>query len=379
YWWPGMKKDIVEYVSRCLTCLKVKAEHQRPYGLLQQPEIPVWKWEGIAMDFMTKLPRTISGHDTIWVIMDRLTKSAHFLPMREHYKMERLARLYLNEIVARHGVGVPISIISDHDSRFTLRFWQSMQEALGTRLDMSTAYHPQIDGQSEHTIHTLEDMLRACVLDFEGSWDVHLLLVEFSYNNSYHSSVRCASFEALYGRKCRSPIMWAEIKDILKAARDRQKSYADKRRKPLDFSVGDYVLLKVSPWKGVVRFGKKGKLTPRFVGPFEIIKKVGTVAYRLDLPEELNGVHDTFHVSNLKKCLADPTLKVPLDEIQVDAKLNFGEEPVEILEKEFKKLKRCRIAIVKVRWNSKRGPKFTWEHEDQMKLKYPYLFSDVSS
>ncbi|GJU58485.1 putative reverse transcriptase domain-containing protein [Tanacetum coccineum] len=209
YWWPGMKKDIAVYVSRCLTCLKVKAEHQRPSGLLQQPEIPEWKWEGIAMDFVTKLPRTSSGHDTIWVIVDRLTKSAHFLPMREDYKMDRLARLYLNEIVARHGV--PISIISDRDSRFTSRFWQSMQEALGTRLDMSTAYHPQTDGQSERTIQTLEDMLRACVLDFEGSWDVHLPLVEFSYNNSYHSSVRCAPFEALYGRKCRSPIMWAEV------------------------------------------------------------------------------------------------------------------------------------------------------------------------
>ncbi|GJU55649.1 putative reverse transcriptase domain-containing protein [Tanacetum coccineum] len=345
----GMKKDIAEYVNKCLTCLKVKAAHQRLSGLLQ----------------------TSSRHDTIWVIVDRLTKYAYFLPMHEDYKMERLARLYLNEIVARHGV--PISIISDCDSRFTSRFWQSMQEALGTHLDMSTAYHPQTDGQSERTIQTLEDMLRA---------------------------VRCAPFEALYGRKCRSPIMWAEvgegqligpelvqettekisqIKDRLKAARDRQKSYADKRRKPLEFSVGDYVLLKVSPWKGVVRFGKKGKLAPRFVGPFEIVEKVGPVAYRLDLPEELNGVHDTFHVSNLKKCLADPTLQVPLDEIRVDAKLNFVEEPVEILEREFKKLKRSRISIVKVRWNSKRGPEFTWEREDQMKLKYPHLFSDVSS
>ncbi|GJS04837.1 putative reverse transcriptase domain-containing protein [Tanacetum coccineum] len=383
YWWPGMKKDIAVYVSKCLTCLKVKAEHQRPSGLLQQPEIPEWKWERIAMDFVTKLPRTSSGHDTIWVIVDRLTKSAHFLPMREDYKMDRLARLYLNEIVARHGV--PISIISDRDSRFTSRFWQTMQEALGTRLDMSTAYHPQTDGQSERTIQTLEDMLRACVLDFGGSWDVHLPLVEFSYNNSYHSSVRCTSFEALYGRKCRSSIIWAEvkegqliglelvqettekisqIKDRLKAARDRQKSYADKRRKPLEFSVGEYVLLKVSPWKGVVRFGKKGKLAPRFVGPFEITERICPVAYRLRLPEELNGVHDTFHVSNLKKCLADPTLQVPLDEIQVDAKLNFVKEPMEILERELKELKRSRIAIVKVRWNSKRGPKFMWERED---------------
>ncbi|GKF02130.1 putative reverse transcriptase domain-containing protein [Tanacetum coccineum] len=224
-----------------------------------------------------------------------------------------------------------------------------MQEALGTRLDMSTAYHPHTDSQSEHTIQTSEYMLRACVLDFRGSWDVHLPLVEFSYNNSYRSSVRCAPFEALYGRKCRSPIMWAEIKDRLKAARDRQKSYADKRRKPLEFSVGDHVLLKVSPWKGVIRFRKKRKLAPRFVGPFEIVEKVGLVSYRLRLPEEFNGVHDTFHVLNLKKCLADPTLQVPLDEIQVDSKLNFVEEPVEILEIEFKKLKQSRIAIVKVR------------------------------
>ncbi|GJT83882.1 putative reverse transcriptase domain-containing protein [Tanacetum coccineum] len=323
YWWPGMKKDIAMY-------------------------IPEWKWERIAMDFVMKLPRTSSGHDTIRVIMDRLTKSAHFLPMREDYKMDKLARIYLNEIVARHGV--PISIISDHDSRFTSR---------------------------------------ACFLDFEGSWDVHLPLVEFSYNNSYHSSVRCAPFEALYGRKCHSPIMWEEvregqligpelvqettekisqIKDRLKAARDRQKSYANKRKKPLEFSVGEYVLLKVPPWKGVVRFRKKGKLAPRFVGPFEIIERIGPVAYRLDLLEELNGVHDTFHVSNLKKCLADRRLRVPLDEIRVDVKLNFVEEPMEILEREFRKLKRSRIAIVKVRWNSKREPKFTRERKDQMRL-----------
>ncbi|GJX16583.1 putative reverse transcriptase domain-containing protein [Tanacetum coccineum] len=244
-----------------------------------------------------------------------------------------------------------------------------MQEALGTRFDMSTAYHTQTDGQSECTNQTLEDMLRA---------------------------VRCAPFEALYGRKCRSPIMWAEIregqlialelvqettekisqiKDRLKDVCDRQKSYADKRRKPLEFSVDDYVLLKVSPWIGVVRFGKKRKLAPRFVGPFKIIEKVGLVAYRLDLPEELDGVDDTFHVSNLKKCFADPTLQVPMNEIQVDARLNFIEEPVEILEREFKKLKQSRIAIVKVMWNSKRGPEFTWEREDQMKLKYSHLFS----
>ncbi|GKD34179.1 putative reverse transcriptase domain-containing protein [Tanacetum coccineum] len=223
-----------------------------------------------------------------------------------------------------------------------------MQKALGIRLDMSTAYHPLTDGQSERTIQTLEDILKACVLDFGGSWDVPLSLVEFSYNNSYHASLIGSELLQETTEKI------SQIRDRLKVARDRQKSYADKRR-------------------------KKEKLAPRFVGPFEIIEKVGPVAYRLDLIEELNGVHDTFHMSNLKKCLVDPTLQGPLDEIRVDAKLNFVEEPGEILEKEFKKLKRIRIAIVKVRWNSKRGPEFTWEREDQMKLKYPHLFSDVSS
>ncbi|GJY95613.1 putative reverse transcriptase domain-containing protein [Tanacetum coccineum] len=258
YWWPNMKAEIATYVSKCLTCAKVKIEYQKPSGLLVQPEIPQWKWENITMDFVTKLPKT----------------------------------------------------------------------ATGTRLDMSTAYHPETDGQSERTIQTLEDMLRACVLDFGKGWDRHLPLVEFSYNNSYHTSIKAAPFEALYGRKCRSPICWAEvgdsqltgpeiihettekivqIKSRIQAARDRQKSYADVRRKPLEFQVGDKVMLKVSPWKGVIRFGKRGKLNPRYIGPFKIIAKVGTVAYRIELLE-------------------------------------------------------------------RRGPEFTWEREDQMQKKYPHLF-----
>ncbi|GJV66541.1 reverse transcriptase domain-containing protein [Tanacetum coccineum] len=373
----------------------VKAEHQRPSGLLQQPEIPEWKWDKITIDFITKLPKTKSGHDTIWVIVDRLTKSAHFLAMREDYSTERLANLYIDEIVARHGVLV--SIISDRDRRFTSRFWQTLKKALGKRLDMSTTYHPQTDGQSECMIQTLEDMLRACVIDFGGNWDVHLSLAEFSYNNSYISSIRCASFEALYGRKCRSPVLWAEIgenslirpeliqemtdkvvliKEKLKAARDRQKSYADNRRKPLEFEVGDQVLLRVSPWKGVMRFGKKGKLAPRYVGPFEILERIGPVAYRLRLPKELSEVHDTFHVSNLKKCLADANLHVPLDEIKIDKTLHFVKEPVEIMDHEVKTLKCSKIPIVKVRWNSKLGHEFTWECEDHMKARYPQLFVD---
>ncbi|KAD7477792.1 hypothetical protein E3N88_00928 [Mikania micrantha] len=300
-------------MGRCLTCLKVKAEHQQPSGLLQQPEIPMWKWDQISMDFITKLPRTSHNHDSIWVIVDRLTKSAHFLPIREDYSMDRLAKLYVNEIVSRHGV--PISIISDRDSRFTSRFWQTLQNALGTQINMSTAYHPQTDGQTDRTNQTLEDMLRSCVIDFRGSWDIHLPLVEFSYNNSYHTSIQCAPFEALYGRKCRSPICWSEVgenqiigpefiqettdkialtQERIKAARDRQKSYADNRRRPLEFQICDRVMLKVSPWKGIFRFGKRGKLSPRFVGPFKILERIGSVAYRLELPPELSNIHDAF-------------------------------------------------------------------------------------
>ncbi|GJU75999.1 putative reverse transcriptase domain-containing protein [Tanacetum coccineum] len=393
YWWPNMKADIATYVSKCLTCAKVKAEHQKPSGLLQQPEIPVWKWERITMDFITKLPRTPSGYDSIWVIVDRLTKSAHFIPMNEKYKMEKLTRLYLKEIVCRHGV--PVSIISDRDPRFASRFWRSLQKSLGTNLDMSTAYHPETDGQSERTIQTLEDMLRACVIDFGSGWDKHLPLAEFSYNNSYHASIKAAPFEALYGRKCRSPVCWSEvgdaqltgpemirettemivqIKNRLLAARSRQKSYADVRRKPLEFEVGDKVMLKVSPWKGVVRFGKRGKLSPRYIGPFKILSRVGPVAYKLELPRELQGIHNTFHVSNLKKCLSDEDLIIPLDEVRIDEKLHFIEEPIEIMDREVKQLKQSRIPIVKVRWNSSRGPEYTWEREDQMWKKYPHLF-----
>ncbi|GJT79563.1 putative reverse transcriptase domain-containing protein [Tanacetum coccineum] len=221
------------------------------------------------MDFVTKLPKTTTDQDTIWVIVDRLTKSTHFLPMREDDKLEKLMRQYLKEVVSRHRV--PVSIISDRDGRFTSHFWKSLNKALGTRLDMSTTYHPETDGQSERTIQTLEDMLRACVLDF---------------------------------------------------------------------------------------------------------RKVGTVSYRLELPEKLSRVYSTFQVSNLKKCLADEPLAIPLDEIQVDDKLHFIEEPVEIMDREVNRLKQSRILIVKVRWNSRRGLEFTWKREDQMQKKYPYLFTN---
>ncbi|GJX51034.1 putative reverse transcriptase domain-containing protein [Tanacetum coccineum] len=267
------------------------------------------------------------------------------------------------KVVLRHGV--PVSIISDCNSRFTSYFWQSLQKALGTQLAISIAYHPQTDGQSERTIQTLKDILRACVIDFGKGLDKHLPLVEFLYNNSYHTSIKVASFEALYGQKCRSPVCWdkvryiqligpeiiheitekiVQIKSHIQVARDRQKSYTDKRLKPLLFQVRDKVMLKVSPWKGVIRFRKQGMLNPRYIGPFKILAKVRTVAYRLELPEQLSRVHSTFHLSNMKKYLSNETLVIPLDEIQIDDKLYFVEEPVKIMDHEVKRLKQSRFS-----------------------------------
>ncbi|GJU65924.1 putative reverse transcriptase domain-containing protein [Tanacetum coccineum] len=314
--------------------------------------------------------------------------------MKKTDSIEKLTRLYLKEIVHRNGV--PVSIISNRDSHFTSRFWKSLQEALGTNLNMSTTYHPQTDGQSERTIQTLEDMLRACVIDFGSSWDRHLPLAEFSYNNSYLASIKVAPYKALYERKYRSPVCWSEvgdsqltspelirdmtkkivqIKNRLLSTRSRQKSYADKRAKPLEFEVGDMVLLKVSPWKGVVCFGMRRKLSPHYIGLFKILARVGHVAYTLELPEESKGIHSTFHVSNLKRYLAEGDIVVPMDEIQLDDKLHMIEEPVEVVDREVKRLKQSRIPIIKVRWDSQRGLEFTWERKDQIKKKYPHLFT----
>nr|GEX84316.1 putative reverse transcriptase domain, ribonuclease H-like domain, aspartic peptidase domain protein [Tanacetum cinerariifolium] len=300
---PELGAMVFALQIKCLTCSKVKEEHQKPSSLLVPPKIPEWKWEKITMDFITKLPKTTNGYDTIWVIVDRLTKSTHFLPMRENEPMENLMKLYMTKVVTRHSVLV--SIIFDRDGRFTSLFWQALHKALGTRLDTSTTYHPETNGQSERTIQTLEDMLCACVIDFRKSWDRHLPLLDFSYNNSYHTSIKVAPFEALYGRKYRSPVCWAEVGDAqltgpeiihettkkiiqiksrIQAACDRQKSYADLKRKPMGFQFGDRVMLKVLPWKGVVRFVKRGKLNPRYIRPFKVLSKVGDVAYRLELP-----------------------------------------------------------------------------------------------
>lgn len=343
------------------------------------------------MDFVTGLPRTSAGYDAIWVIVDRLTKVAAFIPVKKTFSLERLAKLYVREIVANYGV--LLSIVSDRDPRFVSRFWKSLHNALGTKLNFSTAYHPQSDGQSERVIQILEDMLRASVLDFNEKWEEALPLVKFAYNNSYQSSIKMAPYEALYGRRCRSPICWEEIgerkylgpelvqqaeeklriiREHLKAAQNRQKKQADLKRREVELKPGDFVYLKVSPKKGTRRFGLRGKLSPRYVGPFQITDKVGAVAYRLDLPPNLSGIHNVFHVSTLKKCENLPeTVKVPFMELRPD--LSYEEYPLKILDYKDRVMRQRTIRFLKVQWSNHTEEEATWEKEDDLRAAFPHL------
>ncbi|KAA0054091.1 pol protein [Cucumis melo var. makuwa] len=354
YWWRNMKREVADFVSRCLVCQQVKAPRQRPAGLLQPLSVPGWKWESVSMDFITGLPKTLNGYTVIWVVVDRLTKSAHFVPGKSTY-------------------------------------------TASTRLDFSTAFHPQTDGQTERLNQVLEDMLRACVLEFSGSWDSHLHLMEFAYNNSYQATIGMAPFEALYGKCCRSSVCWGKvgeqrmlgpelvqttnlaiqkIRARMLTAQSRQKSYIDVRRKNLEFEVGDMVFLKVAPMKGVLRFVKKGKLSPRFVGSFEILERIGPVAYHLALPPSFSAVHDVFHVSMLKRYVADPTHVVDFEPLQVSENLSYEEQPVEVLAREVKKLHSREIELVKALWHNHGVEEATCEREEDMRAQYPELFED---
>nr|ABA96740.1 retrotransposon protein, putative, Ty3-gypsy subclass [Oryza sativa Japonica Group] len=397
FWWASMKREIAEYVAVCDVCQRVKAEHQKPAGLLQPLKIPEWKWEEIGMDFITGLPRTSSGHDSIWVIVDRLTKVAHFIPVKTTYSGSRLAELYMARIVCLHGV--PKKIVSDRGSQFTSNFWKKLQEEMGSKLNFSTAYHPQTDGQTERVNQILEDMLRACALDFGGSWDKNLPYAEFSYNNSYQASLQMAPYEALYGRKCRTPLLWdrtgerqvfgtdilreAEekvkiIQERLRVAQSHYKSYADNRRRDLSFEEGDYVYLRVTPLRGVHRFHTKGKLAPRFVGPYMIVSRRGEVAYQLELPQSLAGVHNVFHVSQLKKCLRVPTEEANLEQIEVQEDLTYVEKPIRILETNERRTRNRVIRFCKVQWSNHSEEESTWEREDELKSAHPHLFASSS-
>ncbi|WVZ71045.1 hypothetical protein U9M48_019671 [Paspalum notatum var. saurae] len=287
-----MKREIAKYVSECDVCQRVKTDHLKP-------AVPAWKWEDVHMDFIVGLPRTQKGYDSIWVIIDRLTKSPHFLPVKTHYTAATYAELYISRIVSLHGV--PQTITSDRGSLFVSRFWEHLQAALRTKLIRRSAYHPQTTGQVERVNQILEDMLRACALTYSTKWDECLPLAEFTYNNSYQKSLEMAPFEALYGERVTfGPDLVTQAEEQVKFIHSNLKRA---QSRPLIFAEGDHVYLRVSPMKGVHRFGVKGKLAPRYIGPFKITERCGSVAYRLELPPHLAAVHDVFHVSQLKKCL----------------------------------------------------------------------------
>jgi hypothetical protein len=351
------------------------------------------------MDFITGLPRSSKGHDSIWVIVDHLTKVAHFIPVKTTYNGNQLANLYINRIVSLHGV--PKEIVSDRGTQFTSRFWNRFQEALGTKLSFSTAFHPQTGGQTDRVNQILEDMLRACVLAYGAKWEDCLPFAEFSYNNSYQSSLQMAPFEVLYGRKCRTPLNWSEtgeglvfgpdilreaeeqvqlVRERLETAKSRQKSCADSHRRDMSFRVGDHVYLRVTPLKGTKRFHVKGKLAPRYIGPFKITDRRGEVAYQLELPSELSDVHNVFHVSQLRKCLQVPNrpdLYKDIDHQAIDLQpdLTYRERPVRILDEAERCTRSRTIKYFKVQWSNHTEAEATWEREDYLRSEFPYLFS----
>ncbi|WVZ97284.1 hypothetical protein U9M48_042833 [Paspalum notatum var. saurae] len=337
-----MKRVVAKYVAICDTCQRVKAEHQRPTE---------WKWEEITMDFIVGLPRTQKGYNSIWVVVDRLTKVAHFILVNTTYSV-------------------------------TSRFWEQLHDSLDTKLRFSTAYHSQTDGQTKRTNQILEDMLRACAIQYGTSWDKCLPYAEFSYNNSYQASLKKSPFEALYGKRCRTPLFWNQtgekqvfgpdiiqdaeqqlriVEENLRVAQSRQRSYADVRRRDLSFKVDDHVYLKVSPMRGIRRFNMKGKLAPRYIGPFKILEKKGEVAYRSYLP--------------LKKCLRVSEEQAPLEGLEVQDDLTYTEHPVKILDTSERTTRNKRIKMCRVQWRHHTEAEATWERDDELKAAYPALFA----
>jgi hypothetical protein len=373
----------------------VKIEHQKPARLLKPLEIPVWKWEDISMDFVVGLLRTPKGNDSIWVIVDRLTKVAQFVPMKVTFWTERLANLYIEHILRLHGA--PKSIVSDREPQFVAKFWRSFHKLMGTTLNYSTGFHPQTDGKTKRVNQVLEDMLLSCAFAYDTDWESSLPIAKFSYNNSFQASLRMAPFEALYGRKCRTLLAWSEVgeqtlfgpaiievveekvekvSENVRITQSHQKSYADKRRE-LTFAVRERVYLKVSPLRGTKRFLVNGKLAPRYVGPYQITKRIESLAYQLALPETMAGVHPMFHVSQLKKSLNIVEAKqVPMELLDLQDTLEYAEYLEKILDREVKETRRTTIPFCKVLWSNHTEREATWEKEADLRKEYPHLFAE---
>jgi hypothetical protein len=395
FYWPGLKKDVAKYLAQCIECQQVKAEHRHPAGLLHPLPIPEWKWETISMDFITGLPTSTKQNDAIMVVVDKLSKSAHFIPVKSTCKAIDIAQVFMKEVFRLHGM--PREIISDRDTKFTSKFWKSLMAGLETKLLFSTAYHPQTDGQTERVNQILEDMLRMHVMHQPRKWEDYLPLVEFAYNNGYQASLKMSPFEVLYGRQCNTPVSWSnpvnrisigpdmlkemeqqvtQIKQNLKVAQNRQKSYADQKRTPREFKMGDHVYLRIKPRRSSLKMGACAKLAPRYCGPFEVLDRVGPVAYRLALPPTVKA-HNVFHVSLLKKYVHDANHIIDWSVIQVEPEGEFLPEPQCILDRKETPLRNRTIAQVKVQWKHFGPDEATWEMEDAMRQAYPILFTSV--
>eukprot|EP00253_Pinus_taeda_P012702 PITA_12702 len=393
YYWPRMKKQVVEYLARCLECQQIKAEHQHPAGLLQPLPIPEWKLENISMDFITWLPRIKKGNDSIMVLVDKLSKAAHFIPAQSTYKAVQIAHLFMQNVFRLHGL--PKVIISDRDVKFTSTFWRTLFAELGTQLNFSTAYHPQTDGQTERVNQVLEDMLRAYVMLKPCQWEEYLHLVEFAYNNGYHTSTQLSPFEVLYGRKCHTPSSWGGpedklslgpemLKDMedmvkrvranLKAAQDRQKSFADRKRRFTEYKVGDHVFVRIQTRRSTLQWSGCAKLAPRYFGRFQNLARVGPVAYQLALPSHIR-IHNVFHVSVLKKYVYDPKHVIRWQDVQVEPEGEVLVKPQSILDRREVRLRKRVITQVKVLWQHYGPEEATWEDEELIRKDYPNLFN----
>ncbi|WVZ84183.1 LOW QUALITY PROTEIN: hypothetical protein U9M48_031239, partial [Paspalum notatum var. saurae] len=349
YYASGQQQNVPRSEAKVLVDSH-EMRNRQPVGMLQPLKIMAWKWEDVHMDFIVGLPRTQKGYDSIWVIIDRLTKSAHFLNVKTHYTATTYSELYISRIVSFH----------DRDSLFVSRFWEHLQTALGTILIRSSAYHPQTNGQVERVNQILEDMLRACALTYSTKWGECLPLAEFTKNNSYQKHLEMVPFEALYGR---TPLNWSE-------PGERVTFGPDLTLRPLVFEKGDLVYLRVAPMKGVHRFGVRGKLAPRYVGPFKITEQCGPIAYRLELPPHLAAVHDVFHVSQLNKCLRVPEEVVDISQIHIEPDLTYKEQPIKILDQKQRSTRRRTINFYKVQESNHSEEEATWEQEEFLQTKY---------